>query len=317
MYKLMLKTLLAACLVMGAPFCVWAETEVAPEVNVQAITKNIYFLKDTAGMSNMVVNVGRDGVFMVDSKAAFLKDELLGALADAKAQAGAAGVTINPAASYLLNSHCHFDHVDGNRLFADTFTIIAHKTTYDYLTRPQQLAVLGGDPYPALTPETGLPDITFADIMDINFNDTLIQMLYLGPGHTGGDVVTIFTEENIIHVADLMFNGVYPYIGIDNGGSINSMIETSEKVAELMDDETVVVPGHGPISNKAQFLEWYAMLTKVRDNIAKAVAEGKTMAEVIAMKPTAEFDAVYGVPGGPLTVDQFVELCYMDLVRFK
>lgn len=316
MQKFMIKSLLTICLVMVAPFYVWAQNAPLVQMEVQELTKNIYFISDSAGMGNMVVNVGPNGIFMVDSKAAFMENELQTALKSLDTRARAAGVNIDSKGRYLLNSHCHFDHVDGNRAFAQFFTIIAHKNAYDYMTRTQELAVLGGDPYPPLTPETGLPSVTFADVLDMYINNTRIQMVYLGPGHTGGDVVTIFTDENIMHVADLMFNGMYPFIDINHGGSLNAMIEVSEKVAELMDDETVVTPGHGPVSNKAEFLEWYAMLTKVRDNITKAIAEGKTMEEVIALKPTKDFDAKYG-QGGPLTVDKFVELCYRDLIRFK
>lgn len=305
MRKNLLKALLAVCLIM-APLYAVAENEPALQLSAKALTGNIYFISDSAGMGNMAACEGADGLFIIDSKAAFLSDMLAATLKQ---------ISPRPV-KYLLNSHCHFDHVDGNRAFAGTATIIAHKFTYDYMLDSQELAVLGGDPYPALTPETGLPNVTFADVLDMYINNTRIQMVYLGPGHTGGDVVTIFTNENIIHVADLMFNGMYPFIDINHGGSINAMIEISEKAAELMDDKTVVIPGHGPVSSKAEFLEWYAMLTQVRDNIAQAIADGKSMAEVIAMQPTKEFDEKYG-QGGPLTIDKFVELCYMDLIRFK
>lgn len=309
MKNITLKLVLAICLTLAAPFYAWAEESAdfqKLEIKAEALTDNIYFIYDNAGMSNMAACEGADGLFIVDSKADFLSELLKATLAQ---------ISSEPV-KYLLNSHCHFDHVDGNRAFVATATIIAHKFTYDYLTAPQNLIMIMDEPYAALTPETGLPNVTFADVLDMYINNTRIQMVYLGPGHTGGDVVTVFTNENIIHVADFMFNGMYPYIGIDSGGSINSMIENAPKIAELMDDETVIIPGHGPLSNKAQFLEWYAMLTKVRDNIAKAIADGKTMEETIALKPTKEFDAVYG-NGGPLSIDKFVELCYMDLIRFK
>lgn len=310
MRKIFIQITLVAALLFTMPFFALAEENAETQefkVNVTALTDNIYFISDSAGMGNVVACNGDDGLFIVDSKTAFLGDLFKAALQS---------ITKNPV-KYLLNSHCHFDHVDGNRLFADTAIIIAHKVTYDYMSNPQQLAIIGGgESYPALTPATGLPDVTFADVLSAYINGVEIQMLHLGPGHTGGDVITIFTEANIIHVADLMFNGMYPYIGIDNGGSINSMIETGAKAAELMDDETRVVPGHGPVTNKAQLLEYNAMLTKIRDNIAAAIANGKSLAEIIAMQPTREFDAQYA-NGGPLSVEQFVELCYLDLVRFK
>ena len=305
MRKLGLCVLLVAAL---AAMPLFAAAQTAPVVTAEKIAANIYFVSDSAGMGNVAVCAGPDGMLAVDSKMEFLLAGLKEALA---------AIDDRPL-RYLVNTHCHLDHVDGNRGFTDGNTrIIAHKVTYDYMRQPQKLTGLGDDIYPALTPETGLPDVIFADVLDLKLNGTTVQMVHIGPGHTGGDIVVIFTEENIMHVGDLMFNGTYPYVGIDAGGSLNFMIETAAKVAELMDDKTVVIPGHGPLATKAEFLAFYEMLTGVRDNIAKAIQDGKTMEEAVSMKPTAAYDAQYGRLGLPLAVDDAVRLYYQDLARFQ
>lgn len=306
MRKLSLSALLAIGLMAALPLFAAAQT--APTITTEKIAANVYLVSDSAGMGNVAVCYGPDGILVVDSKIEFL----LAGLKEALAQIN------NQPPKFLVNTHCHFDHVDGNRGFADGNTrIIAHKATYDYMRQPQKLTGISDDLYPALTPATGLPDMIFADVLDLKFNGTTVQMVHIGPGHTGGDIVVIFTEENIMHVADLMFNGTYPYVGIDAGGSLNFMIETAAKVAELMDDKTIVIPGHGSLTTKAEFLAFYEMLATVRDNIVKAIQDGKTMEEVVTLKPTAAYDAKYGQLGQPLAVDDAVRLYYLDLARFQ
>lgn len=283
----------------------WAE-EAPPEVFVKQLNGPVYMLPDSAGLSNMALFKGQDGVLIVDSKMEFLLESLKAKIAE---------ISDKPV-QYLVSTHPHPDHVDGNRGFVAGGTIIiAHQVAYETLLKPQHLAVLEMA-FPALTPETGLPGVTFTDKMNLYMDGSEIQLIRLGAGHSGGDLVVFFKDYNVLHVADLMFNGTYPYVGINEGGSLNYMIAMAPKALELMDDKTIIIPGHGEPTNKAEFIKFYEMLTAVRDKIAAAVAAGKTMEEVIAMKPTAEFDGTYGA-GQPLSPDDAVKLYYMDLVRFK
>lgn len=284
----------------------WADQQPKPEVYAKQLNGPVYMLPDNYGMSNMALFKGQEGVLIVDSKMEFLLESLKAKIAE---------ISDKPV-KYLVNTHPHPDHVDGNRGFvADNTIIIAHQAAYQTLLKPQHLAVLEMD-FPALTPATGLPGMTFTDNLTLYIDGSEIQLIRLGAGHSGGDLVVLFKDYNILHVADLMFNGTYPYIGINEGGSINYMVAMSQKALALMDDDTMIIPGHGEVTNKAEFTAFYNMLSTVRDRIAAAIADGKSMEEVIAMKPTADFDKDFGA-GQPLSPDDAVKLYYMDLVRFK
>jgi cyclase len=138
-------------------------------------------------------------------------------------------------------------------------------------------------------------------------------VFHLEPGHTDGDSVIYFQNANVIHMGDLYFEGLYPYIGIESGGSINSMIKVVNQILPLIDENTKVVPGHGPISTKAHLQEYVSMLTAIRDNVSRLIREGNTKEKAVAAKPTQAFDEKWGK--GFLPPDQFAGLVYMDLTR--
>lgn len=133
----------------------------------------------------------------------------------------------------------------------------------------------------------------------------------MGPEHTDGDSVIYFPNADVIHMGDLYFEGLYPYIGIYSGGSINGMIKVVNEILPMIDSNTKVVLGHGPISDKARLRQYVSMLTTIRDNVSRLMKEGKTMEEVVAAKPTRKFDEKWG--HGFLPPDQFAKLAYMDL----
>lgn len=133
----------------------------------------------------------------------------------------------------------------------------------------------------------------------------------MAPGHTDGDSVIYFQNANVIHMGDLYFEGFYPYIGIYSGGSIDGMVKVIRQILPMIDEGTKVVPGHGPLSNKAQLQAYVSMLSAIRDNVSLLMKEGKTMEKVVAAKPTKVFDEKWGK--GFLPPDRFTKLVYMDL----
>lgn len=306
MFGRLKKTGLILCLLL-APAMLWAYDYKGEIREPQAITANIWMIADSDGMGNSLVVAGDDGLVLVDSKLRHLEAPFVAALD----KLGALPV------KYLINTHCHADHVDGNRIFAAHSTIIANDRSAAYMAKPQELALMGEDAYPPLTKATGFPDLIFTGRMTLNVNDTVMELVHVGPGHTGGDIIVYLPRENIVHVADIYFTESFPYVGIYQGGSLNYMIETARKVAAMIDDMTVVVPGHGRLSNKSEFVAYYQMLETVRDRIAGMIARGMTKEEVIAAQPLADFP--YYTRGEILAfnADQFTELYYMDLVRFK
>ena len=159
--------------------------------------------------------------------------------------------------------------------------------------------------------EIARPLVTFNKEITFHLNGEDVKVFHVEPGHTDGDSVIYFQNANVIHMGDLYFEGLYPYIGIYSGGSINGMIKVINQILPMIDENTKVVPGHGPLSNKAQLHEYVSMLTAIRDNVSRLMQKGNTMEEVVAAKPTRAFDKKWGK--GFLPPDQFAELVYMDL----
>lgn len=128
----------------------------------------------------------------------------------------------------------------------------------------------------------------------MHHNDTNITLKYYGPAHTDSDISVVFEEADVIHVGDTWRNGIYPFVDYSNGGSIDGMIRATERNLNVITDNTIVIPGHGPVGNKAALTEFRDMLTTTRNNVAALKKQGKSLDQTIAPKPTAAFDAKWG-----------------------
>jgi glyoxylase-like metal-dependent hydrolase (beta-lactamase superfamily II) len=146
------------------------------------------------------------------------------------------------------------------------------------------------------------PVITYDDKMQIHFNGEQIDLMHFGPAHTTGDTAIIFRGRNAVHLGDVFNNSGYPFIDADNGGSIDGIISFCSAVRDELNEDSTVIPGHGPVTDYQALTDYIDMLKVVRDRIAGMIGEGKSLEEVIAAKPTAEFDERYGDPG--LVVDR-------------
>src|SRR5215467_257729 len=162
----------------------------------------------------------------------------------------------------LLNTHWHTDHTDGNA----------------WVNAP------GG----------AIPVSVFNDEHRLHHNDTNIALKYYGPAHTDSDISVLFEEADIMHVGDTWWNGIYPFIDYSTGGSIDGTIRATEWNLKVITDKMIVIPGHGPIGNKAGLTEYRDMLTTIRNKVATLKKQGKSLSETIAAKPTAAYDAKYG-----------------------
>ncbi len=143
-------------------------------------------------------------------------------------------------------------------------------------------------------PAGAIPTTVFDDEHHVHHNDTRIASKYYGPAHTDGDISVLFEEADIIHVGDTWWNGFYPFIDYSTGGSINGMIQATERNLTIVTDKTIIIPGHGPVGNKAGLTEYYDMLVAIRDNVAELKKQGKSLSETIAAKPTAGYDTKWG-----------------------
>jgi cyclase len=281
------------------PF-LYAQEQAELQVGAEKLAEKLYMLWDSGGMGNTTVLTGDDGVLMIDTKVENSVDKLLAKIAE---------LSEKPI-SFAIITHWHFDHVGGNEKVAKTgATIIAHENVRKHMGIEHDMKILNTKVPPA--PEIARPLVTFKKEITFHLNGEDVKVFHVEPGHTDGDSVIYFQNANVIHMGDLYFEGFYPYIGIYSGGSINGMIKVINQILPMIDENTKVVPGHGPLSNKAQLQEYVSMLTAIRDNVSRLIQEGNTMEEVIAAKPTQASDEKWGK--GFLPPDQFAKLVYMDL----
>jgi len=280
--------------------CLYAQEQAEAQVGAEKLAEKLYLLRDSGGMGNTTVLTGDDGALMIDTKVEASIDKLLAKIAE---------LSQKPI-RFAIITHWHFDHVGGNEKVAKTgATIIAHENVRKHMGIEHDMKMLNTKVPPA--PEIARPLVTFTKDMTFHLNGEDVKVFHVGSGHTDGDSVVYFQNANVIHMGDLYFEGLYPYIGIYSGGSINSMIKVIKQILPMIDENTKVVPGHGPLSSKAQLQEYVSMLTAIRDNVSRLMQEGNTKDEVVAAKPTQAFDEKWGK--GFLPPDQFAGLVYVDL----
>jgi cyclase len=205
----------------------------------------------------------------------------------------------------LIDTHWHFDHADNNANFRKAGAgVIAHENTKKRLIQPHDLLGMHFDP----SPTAALPTQTFAAGLTLNGNGEQIDIRHVPPAHTDTDVFVFFPKANVLHMGDVFFNGMYPFIDAGTGGHINGMIAGVEAGLTIANAQTKIVPGHGPLAQRPSLEAFGGMLTGVRDGVLKLKAAGKTLAEVQAAKPSAQFDAAWGK--GMMSPDDFVALVY-------
>ncbi len=261
----------------------------------------IYLLYGEGG--NIGVLTGEDGFLLVDSQFGELHEKIKTAIAEF----GHGPVRFD------LNTNAHYDHVSGNELLRkEGAVIIAHENARKRMMSEQIHEVLDIKipPFPTLA----LPEVTFVETLSLHFNGEDVQAVHVDNAHSDSDVFYCFRQENVIHTGDLFFPGGYPYIDIGNGGSINGSIAAADKILGIADEKTKLIPGHGPLSDRNRLQAYRTMLVTIRDRVLKTIKEGKKLAEVVAMKPTADLDKEWTVDVG-MPADLFVTLVYKDLSR--
>jgi cyclase len=208
----------------------------------------------------------------------------------------------------LIDTHWHFDHTDNNGNFHHAgAAIVAHDNTKKRMTESHDLLGMHFEPSPA----SALPTETFADRQLLRANGEEIAMFYVPPAHTDGDIVVQYRGANVLHMGDVFFNGFYPFIDAGTGGNINGMVSGAEHALKIVTARTKVVPGHGPLGDRAALDRYRTMLATIRDRVQKLKGSGQTLEQVQAAKPTAEFDEAWGK--GKLTPNDFVALVYNTL----
>lgn len=210
----------------------------------------------------------------------------------------------------VIDTHWHFDHTDNNApLHAAGATILAHENTKKRMSEPHHLPVFDFD-VPA-SPTEALPQQTFTTTHKLQVNGETVALQHFPPAHTDTDIYVHFQQANVIHLGDTFFNTMYPFIDPSTGGTVSGMITANEKVLSLVNRETKIIPGHGPIGTKADLTKTRDMLVTAQERIQKLKSAGKSIEETIAAKPLADLDATWGK--GMLNSDTFVKVAYLCL----
>lgn len=208
----------------------------------------------------------------------------------------------------LINTHWHFDHADNNAQFRRAGAgVIAHVNTAKRLSESHDL--LGMHFTPA--PREALPTQTFQAGLTLNASGEEVRLDHVAPAHTDTDVFVRYVNANVVHLGDVFFNGMYPFIDAGTGGHINGMIAAAGTALKSADSRTKIVPGHGPLADKAALSRYLDMLVTVRDRVQKLKGSGRTRDQTVAANPTAELDAAWGK--GMMTPKDFVAIVYDTL----
>ena len=268
------------------------------QIKTTRLTDTLFLLQGVGG--NIVVYTGPDGKLMIDSSVATAAPHLREALDK-----------LDPhPLKLLINTHWHFDHTDGNAAMHDAGAfIIAQENTRLRLSAKQTIKILNVTFPPA--PNSALPQETFEDKQTLFYNNGELHMVHTPNAHTDSDMYIHFVNADVIHAGDLWFNGMYPLIDGESGGTVNGMIRGVDELIALADDKTKIVPGHGPLGDKAGLTIYREMLTTVANRIEKLKIAGQSLEQVIAQKPTADLDAAWGK--GNLKPDMFVTVVYNTL----
>ena len=257
-----------------------------------------YMLEGQGG--NVTVAAGDDGIIMVDGQFAPMHDKLKAAIA---------AVSPQPI-KFLVNTHHHGDHTGGNAAFtADGATVVGHVTERELLAKGS-ISVTTMQPVAAVS-GAGLPARTYTDTLTLEVKGHSALLRHPANAHTAGDTFVYFADANVLSTGDVIALGRYPTIDYLNGGSINGMIAAVEAYIALVNDTTKIVPGHGPLINKARLVEYYALLVTTRDRVQKLIADGKSLDEVYAAKPFTDLDAKVGGAEGP--AKNYIRAVYSSL----
>ena len=242
------------------------------QIQTTRVTESIYMLQGSGG--NIGVSIGDDGTFIVDDQFAPLTDKIVAAIAE---------LTDHPV-DFVVNSHWHYDHTDGNENLGRAGAIIVAQDNSRQRMETEQIISLNGRVQPPYA-EVGLPKITFLESMRFYYNDNVVDVIHTGPGHTDGDAQVYFRDSNVIHTGDMFVRYGLPFIDQPNGGSMDGMIDALWSIAGLIDDDTIIIPGHGQLSTRTDLWEFRSMLTTIRARIRDQIAQGRSADQVVASNP--------------------------------
>ena len=284
-----------------------APDDAAAEIHVFPVQGNVYMVASAAG--NVTVQVGRNGVLVVDTLGEALSEELLGAIAELS----------DLPIRYVINTHAHPDRVSGNAAVAMTGQSMNFNLDQAAVVSHENVLIAISLMDPPL-PAEGWPTSTyFTERMDFSFNGEAVIVLHQPNAHTNGDSIVHFRGSDVISTGDILDFTAYPQIDVANGGSIGGIIAALNNIIDItvpLDSQeggTMVVPGRGRLCDESEVVEYRDMLTIIRDHIQEMINEGRSLDEVQGARPTFGYDRRYGSGSGTQTSEQFVQIIYREL----
>lgn len=271
-------------------------------IRTEEVAKGVYVLYGNGG--NIGASVGADGVFIIDDQYAPLTPGINAALAKLSPEP----------VRFVLNTHWHGDHTGGNENYAKAgAVIIAQDNVRARMSVPQAMEFIKrAEP---AAPLAALPLVTFNDTVTLHFNGDDVRAVHVARAHTDGDAVIHFRVANVIHAGDTYFNELYPFIDVDSGGSIEGSLAAVDTMLDLADENTRIIPGHGKVSGRAGLEAFRKMLVETSGRVRALKDAGKTVEEIVAAAPNADYDKTWG--WSFINAERYIRMLYASMEKEK
>jgi len=292
-----MKTLLLSVLLLASIGSLSAQDKVV-EFTAFQLSDTVYMIKGSGG--NVGISTGEDGLFIIDDQVKPVTAQLLQAIRKVS----------NKPIRFVLNTHYHADHTGGNESIGSAgAVIIAHDNIRKRMTTEQVSSFMQSTTPPYA--EDALPLVTFNDRMSLHLNGETATAYYVANGHTDGDSIIHFPVSNVIHMGDMYFNTLYPYVDLDAGGSIQGMVAAADLALSMANESTRIIPGHGPLAMTEDLKNYRDYLVKASANVQELIDQNMDLQQIIAAEPTKEWDEALGKTW--ITPAQFVTFIYNSL----
>ena len=268
------------------------------EIKVNKVADGIYMLEGQGG--NMGLSVGEDATFLIDDQFAPLSDKIKAAIA----------TVADKPVKFLMNTHWHGDHVGGNENFGKSGAIIIAQD--NVRKRLREVTMSRGQPREP-SPPAALPVITFGEDVTLHINGATIHGMHMVPTHTDGDTIIYFEEANILHTGDAYIHAGYPFADSDSGGDFEGFITSAKAILAIVNDDTKIIPGHGPVSSKKDIEEFLKVMTLVHDRVAALMKKKMSREDIIKSNPMPEYRDTWGA--GFMGPDAIIGAAYDSITR--
>jgi len=277
--------LLAVMALLSIPGFLFSQYEDTARIVTTSITESIYVISNDQG-GNIGVLEGEDGLLIIDTHRKQFTERIQEKITEIS----------NKPVNYVINTHWHMDHIEGNVSFGEQGSlIIAHENCRTRLASDQLISLIMYNQ--EATPRNGLPKLTFSDSMRLYLNDEVLLLRHFENAHTDSDVIIHFERSNVIHMGDIFVRYGVPFIDVQHGGDTDGMISTCERIISIADEHTIIIPGHGPVSNKQDLISYTDMIKTIRHRIAGDIEKGKTPGEIVESDPAKEYNSIFDKAG--------------------